>query len=78
VTYVSLLRRRQFGLIQASTRTRIDLGLRLPGVAPTERLRAAGSFGSGVVTHRAGLTALDDVDDDVRGWLTTAYDLRAT
>ncbi|OGN87187.1 MAG: hypothetical protein A2X23_12375 [Chloroflexi bacterium GWC2_73_18] len=75
-TYVSLVRRRQFGLIAASTRTRIDLGLRLPGVAPVGRLQPAGSFGSGQVTHRVGLGSPGEVDAEVVGWLRAAYEAR--
>ena len=73
-TYVTLARGRQFGIVQASTRTRVDLGLRLDAVPPEGRLGAAGSFGSGSITHRIGLTAPEDVDDDVRSWLRLAYD----
>jgi predicted transport protein len=73
-TYVALGRGRQFGLIQASTKSRIDLGLKLPGVAPTERLQAAGNFGSGQITHRVALTSEAEVDDEVLGWLRAAYE----
>jgi predicted transport protein len=72
--YVALVRKRQFGLIFPSTRTRIDLGLKLPGVEPTERLQAAGGFGSGQITHRVGLTSVEDVDEEVVGWMKTAYE----
>ncbi|HEY6058024.1 MAG TPA: DUF5655 domain-containing protein [Candidatus Limnocylindrales bacterium] len=72
-TYVSFQRGRQFGIVQASTKSRIDLGLRLPGVAPAGRLAEAGSFGSGNVTHRVGLASTADVDDELLGWLRAAY-----
>jgi hypothetical protein len=71
---VALVCGRQFGLIQASTKSRIDLGLKLPGVAPTERLQAAGNFGSGQITHRVALTSEVEVDDEVLGWLKAAYE----
>jgi hypothetical protein len=76
-TYVALVRRKQFGLIQASTKNRLDLGLKLPGVAPTERLQAAGGFGSGQITHRVALTSLAEVDHEVLGWLKAAYEAAA-
>ena len=64
----------QFGLVQVSTRDRIDLGLRMPaGTATTDRLRPAGSFGSGEITHRVALTSVDQVDGDVTGWMRAAY-----
>lgn len=71
--YVAFVRIRQFALAQPSTRTRMDLGLVLPGVAPAERLVAAGSFGSGRITHRVALATPADVDAAVLSWLRTAY-----
>jgi predicted transport protein len=73
-TYVSFDRARQFALVQASTRTRVDLGVRLDDATATDRLAAAGAFGSGNITHRIGLTAPEEVDAEVRGWLRAAYD----
>lgn len=74
-TYVSLVRRRQFGLIQPTTRARVDLGLILPGAPATERLLAAGSFGSGRTTHRVALSMVDDVDHQVAAWLRSAFEM---
>ncbi len=70
---VSLRRRRQFALVQPSTRTRLDLGLNLPGVAPAGRLEASGSFNA-MVSHRVKLAGPDDLDGEVLGWLRAAYD----
>ena len=75
-TYVSFGRPQQFALVQPSTRTRVDVGLRLPGAAPTERLLEAGSFGSGTITHRVALATPDEVDAELEGWLRDAYDAR--
>ena len=61
------------GLIQPSTKTRVDLGLNLKGKVPERRLEAAGSFNS-MVSHRVKLSAPGDVDADVVGWLREAYD----
>ena len=72
-TYVTLVRGRQFGVIQPTSRQRLTLGLVLPGVAATPRLRPAGSFGSGQVSHRVELTSADAVDDEVLAWLGAAY-----
>ncbi len=71
--YVSLRRAKQFGLIQASTRTRVDLGINLKGEAPTGRLEAAGSW-NGMVSHRVRLTDPDQVDNEVIAWLRDAYE----
>lgn len=71
--YVSLRRSKQFGLVQPSTATRVDLGLNLRGVEPTNRLEASGSFNS-MCTHRVRLESVADVDRQVLGWLKQAYD----
>lgn len=71
--YVSLRRAKQFGLIQPSTKARLDLGLCLKGVEPSGRLEAAGSW-NGMVSHRIRITAADQVDDEVLAWLRQAYD----
>lgn len=71
--YVSLRRSKQFGLIQPSTATRLDLGLNLKGVAPTGRLEASGSWNT-MVTHRVKLASAKDVDAEIAAWLKAAYD----
>lgn len=72
-SYVSLRRSKQFGLIQPSTKTRVDVGIQLKGDEPTDRLEVAGSS-MGMVSHRVRVTSLDDIDDELTGWLRTAYD----
>jgi hypothetical protein len=73
-TYVSLVGpRRTFAVVQASTRTRVDLGLRLPGREPGGRLLPATSIGNGSCTVRVGLTAVEQVDDEVLDLLAEAY-----
>ena len=75
-TYVAFARKSQFALVQPSTRTRVDLGLVLPGVAPTERLAVSANFGSGSINRRVALATPADVDDEVEGWLLQAYQQR--
>ena len=72
-TYVSLRRAKQFGLVQPSTKTRVDLGLNLKGVAPVGRLEPSGSFNA-MCTHRVRLAAPGEVDAEVIAWLRAAYD----
>ncbi|MEL6825427.1 MAG: DUF4287 domain-containing protein [Pseudomonadota bacterium] len=69
-TSVSLRRKKQFALIQPSTKTRIDLGLNLKGVAPEGRLEAM----SGMCTHKIRLTHVDEFDGDVKRWLDQAFE----
>ena len=71
-TLVSLVTpRRTFAVIQATTRNRVDLGLRLDHERPGGRLLAARDLGAATV--RIALTRREDVDADVLGWLRRAY-----
>ena len=73
--YLSLRRRKQFAMIQPSTTSRIDLGLILPATTPAVgRLEPAATFNP-LFTHRVRITAATDLDDELRGWLATAYAL---
>jgi predicted transport protein len=72
-TYLSLRRSKQFAIVQASTRTRVDLGLNLKGVEPGERLEGGNVF-SGMCTHRVRLESSMEVDDQVKNWLKQAYE----
>ena len=72
-SYVSLRRRKQFGLIQPSTRTRVDVGINLKGVPPTARLEASGSFNA-MVSHRVRVSGPEEVDAELLAWLREAYD----
>jgi hypothetical protein len=71
--YVSLRRNKQFAIVQPSTKTRVDVGINLKGQEPTGRLEASGSFNS-MVTHRVRVTGVEQVDDELTGWLKAAYD----
>lgn len=71
--YVSVRRSKQFAIIQPSTKTRLDLGVNLKGVAPAGRLEASGSFNA-MVSHRIKLAAAGEVDKDVKAWLRQAYE----
>ncbi|MEO1322754.1 MAG: DUF4287 domain-containing protein [Pseudomonadota bacterium] len=68
-TSVSLRRKKQFALIQPSTKTRIDLGINLKGVAPEGRLEAM----SGMCTHKIKLTDLKEFDAEAKAWLDQAF-----
>ena len=72
-TYVSLRRSKQFALIQPSTKTRVDVGINLKGDDATERLENSGSFNA-MVSHRVRLTDIEQVDDELIGWLQAAYE----
>jgi hypothetical protein len=70
---VSLRRRRQFALLQPSTKTRIDLGLILKDRPASGRLEPSGSFNA-MFTHRVKIAGPDDIDAELRAWIKDAYD----
>ncbi len=71
---VSIIRKKQFALIKPATKNRIDLGLKLKGKPTTDRLGNSGPFGT-MCTHRVQLTEVDQVDDELIGWLQEAYNM---
>jgi Family of unknown function (DUF5990)/Domain of unknown function (DUF5655) len=74
-TIVSLVSpRRTFAVVQATTKTRVDLGLRLENTAPGGRLHVARNMSGGGATVRIALTKPGDVDDEVRDWMRRAYE----
>lgn len=73
-TYVALVSpRRTFAVVRASTRTRVDLGLRLAAQEPSGRLEGAGSLGNDTITVRIAISSADDIDDETLDWLRDAY-----
>ena len=52
----------------------LDLGLILSATPATGRLESAAKFNP-LFTHRVRITAVTDLDDELRGWLATAYAL---
>jgi len=72
-TTVSLIRKRQFALINPATKTRIDLGLKIKDKPKNDRLESSGPFGT-MCTHRVQLTDAAQVDNELIGWLKEAYE----
>jgi predicted transport protein len=72
-TCVSYRRNKQFALIQASTATRVDIGINLRNVPAGGRLEASGSFNA-MVTHRVRIDNVKQIDAELKGWLKQAYE----
>lgn len=70
---VSLRTKRQFVLIQPSTKTRIDIGLKIKDKQPEGILEASGPFGS-MCTHRIQITDLKDITSEVIAHMRLAYE----
>lgn len=76
-TFVSLVGpRRAFAMVQPTTKTRVDLGLRivLPTDAAPARLQPATSLGRGIITSRIGPSSAAEIDDEVAHWLLRSYE----
>lgn len=69
-TAVSFRRKKQFALARAASSKRIELGLNLDETPAGGRVKEA----KGMCTHKADITGVDDVDEEVRGWLQAAYE----
>lgn len=73
-SYVAFVRGKQFAVVQPSTATRVDVGLKLPGVVATDRLQSSAGVGGGAITHKVAVHAADEIDDELIGWLRAAYE----
>lgn len=70
---VSVRAKKQFALIQPSTKTRIDLGLKLVDKPLTDRLLNSGSFGS-MCSNRVKIEDITEVDEELMAWLKEAHE----
>ena len=72
-SYISLLRKgRKFGIVQV-TGARLDIGVKLKGVEPTDRFESAEGWNS-MVTHHVRVNDPAQLDDEVLDWLKRAYE----
>jgi hypothetical protein len=79
-TIVPLYRNHVFAQIKPTTNTRIDLGFALAtykGKLPKRVIDTGGLAKKDRITHRMEIKSSSDVDDDVKKWLKTAYELDA-
>lgn len=72
-TYVSLRRRKQFAILQPATKTRFEIGINLKGQEPKGKLEAI-KTPNAMCSHRINLSEIEDIDNEVIGWLKAAYD----
>ena len=73
-TWVTLMTpKRTFALVRATTRDRVDVGMRLPEAGPGGRLLSAPGLGNDYVNVRLALRSVDDVDEPFVEYLKLAY-----
>ena len=74
-TYVPLFTpRRQFAVVKATTKTRVDLGLRVDRAQPAGRLLQAKRLANETINLRVPLHTAGDVDEEVIAWLDRAWE----
>jgi hypothetical protein len=77
-TMVPLYREHVFAQIKPTTNSRIDLGFALThykGKLPKRLIDTGGLEKKDRITHRMEIAAAERIDDEVKRWLKTAYDL---
>jgi hypothetical protein len=70
-TYVSYRRKKQFAMIGPATKTQVEVGLNAKGLKPTSRLQELPA--GGMCNYKVRLGAVSEVDAELTGWITTAY-----
>ncbi len=71
-TYISLRRARQFAMIGPATTTQVEVGLNMKGIPGTARL--VEQKPGGMCQYKVRLSTLEEIDQELIGWLKTAYD----
>jgi len=77
-TMVPLYRNHVFAQIKPTTNTRIDLGFALAkykGKLPKRMMDTGGLAKKDRITHRMEIKSVGDIDNEVKKWLKTAYEL---
>ncbi len=74
-TYTCLLTpRRTFAAVRPTTRSRVDLALRLDGIQPGGRLLDGRHTAGGSINLRIALTSAAEFDEEAAAYLRRAYD----
>jgi hypothetical protein len=70
--YVSLRRAKQFAMVGPATKTQVEVGLNLKDATATDRLKEQKP--GGMVGYKVRLAHVEEVDDQLIGWLREAYE----
>lgn len=70
--YVSLRRAKQFAMLGPATKTQMEVGLNLKEATASERLKEQKP--GGMVGYKVRLSSIQEVDDELIGWLREAWE----
>jgi predicted transport protein len=71
--YISLRRKKQFAIIQPSTKARLDIGLNLKNTSPTGKLESSGTWNS-MCNYRIKIEDEKQMDKEVIDYMKQAYE----
>jgi predicted transport protein len=71
--YVSLRRKKQFAILQPSTKDRLDVGLNIKGVVPSGNVLASGSWNA-MCTHRIKVEDEKTINKELFDWIKRSYE----
>lgn len=71
-SYLSLRRRKQFAMVGPASKGRVEVGLNMRDVAPTDRLVAQPP--GGMCQYKVYLSDASEVDAELLGWAKRAYE----
>lgn len=69
--YVSLRRKKQFAMIGPASKGRVEVGLNMKGVPPTDRLTALPT--GGMCNYKVNVSNPSEVDGELIDWIKQAY-----
>lgn len=72
-TYVSLRRKKQFAIIQPSTKTRMDVGLNIKKTPASGIAETSGSWNA-MCTHRIRIDPEESIPTELFAWIRKAYE----
>lgn len=71
-TYLSLRRKKQFAMVGPGTKGRLEIGLNIKNVSPTDRLTEMSP--GGMCQYKVWLTDEAEIDQELIDWLKIAYE----
>lgn len=71
--YLSLRRKKQFAMVGPATKTQVEVGINAKELTPAAERLVAQAPG-GMCQYKLRISATDEVNDELRGWLKQAFE----